>query len=44
MGAAPLVPCNFKVRSKVWVRYLRVIEGHPEGDNMGWPLKAMGSL
>jgi len=32
MGAAPLAPVAFKVGSKVWVRYLRVIEGHPEGD------------
>ena len=32
MGVAPLVPVAFKVGSKVWVRYLRVIEGHPEGD------------
>ena len=32
MVAKPLAPAAFKVGSKVWVRYLRVIEGHPEGD------------
>ena len=26
-----LAPAAFKVGSKVWVRYLGVIEGHPEG-------------
>ena len=31
MVRKPLAPEAFKVGSKVWVRYLRVIEGHPEG-------------
>ena len=34
MGAAPLAPVAFKVGSKVWVRCLRVIEGHTEGDSV----------
>jgi len=32
MGAALLAPVAFKVGFKLWVRHLRVIEGHPEGD------------
>ena len=31
MVAAPLALETFKVSSKVWARYIRVIEGHPEG-------------
>ena len=31
MVAAPLVLEAFKVGSKVWVRCIRVIEGHTEG-------------
>ena len=31
MVAAPLALETFKVCSRVWIRYLRVIEGHPEG-------------
>ena len=34
MVAAPLALAAFKVGSKVWVRYFRVIEGHPEGDSV----------
>ena len=32
MVGGPLAPEAFKVGSKVRVRCLRVIEGHPEGD------------
>ena len=31
MVAKPMAPGAFKVGSKVWVRCLRVIEGHTEG-------------
>ena len=31
MGAVLLAPAAFKVRFNLWVRYLRVIESHPEG-------------
>ena len=31
MVTVTLAPAAFKVGSKVWVRYLGVIEGHPEG-------------
>ena len=31
MVAVTLAPAAFKAGSKVWVRYLGVIEGHPEG-------------
>ena len=34
MVKAPLALEAFKVASKVWVRCLRVIEGHPEGDSI----------
>ena len=31
MVAAPLALQTFKVDSRVWVGYFRLIEGHPEG-------------
>ena len=51
MVAVPLAPETFKVGSKVGVRCLRVIEGHPEGDPFGvafggwlWGGSPLGSL
>ena len=40
MAAKALALGAFKAGSKGWVRYLRIIEGNPEGDAiMGWPSK-----